>query len=101
MLSSMGAIKDLWQSERGIVTIALIAACTVLCVTSSLTVEQWLEYTKWVFITYAAAKTVTGVAAMATAAKPNATLPPGWPLTGAPGTIISTSTTPIPSSKAP
>lgn len=70
MLTGMGAIKDLWQSERGIVTIALIVACTVLCATSVISTEQWLEYTKWVFVTYVAAKTVTGAVAMATAPDP-------------------------------
>jgi hypothetical protein len=67
MVSIMGAIKDLWQSERGLVAIALIAACTVLSATSIISPEQWLDYTKWVFITYAAAKTVTSVAALASA----------------------------------
>jgi hypothetical protein len=61
----MGAIADLWRSERGLVAIALIAAVTVLCGIGSVTVEQWLDYTKWIFVTYAAAKTVTGAAAIA------------------------------------
>lgn len=66
MLGIMGAIKDLWQSERGIVVICLIIASTVLCVQSAITTTQWLDYTKWLFLTYAAAKTVTGAVAMAT-----------------------------------
>lgn len=61
----MGAIKDLWQSERGLVAILLIVACTVLCAMTRLTIDQWLDYTKWIFITYAAAKTVTGTAKIA------------------------------------
>jgi hypothetical protein len=95
MLSSMGAIKDLWQSERGIVTIALIAACTALCVASAMSVEQWLEYTKWVFITYVAAKTVTGAVAMATASDPPRPAIPASPSSA----IISTASTTPP--KAP
>lgn len=63
----MGAIKDLWQSERGLVGIALIAAATVLCGLATITPDQWLEYTKWIFVTYAAAKTITGSVAIATA----------------------------------
>ncbi len=59
----MGAIADLWKSERGLVAIALIAAVTVLCATGAVTVQQWLDYTKWIFVTYAAAKTVSGAAA--------------------------------------
>lgn len=62
----MGAITDLWQSERGLVAIALTVACSVLCALSVITPEQWLDYTKWVFVTYAAAKTVTGAVAIAT-----------------------------------
>jgi len=58
----MGAIADLWKSERGLV------AVTVLCVTGMLTVEQWLDYTKWIFVTYAAAKTVTGSVELVTKA---------------------------------
>lgn len=76
----MGAIKDLWQSERGIVVVALIVACTVLCFTSVVTPEQWLDYTKWVFVTYAAAKTVTGAVALATGQP----LPSPTPATQAP-----------------
>lgn len=68
----MGAIKDLWQSERGLVAIVLIAACTTLCALSRLTVDQWLDYTKWIFVTYAAAKTVTGTAALLKPAQPAA-----------------------------
>lgn len=58
----MGAIKDLWQSERGLVAITLIIACTVMAALSRITIEQWIDYTKWIFITYAAAKTITGTA---------------------------------------
>lgn len=62
----MGAIKDLWQSERGLVALALIIATTVLCGMGTITGVEWLEYTKWVFLTYAAAKTVTSAAAIIT-----------------------------------
>jgi len=62
----MGAISDLFKSERGLVTIALIVACTVLCATSVIGAQQWLDYTKWIFAAYVAAKTVTGAVAIAT-----------------------------------
>jgi hypothetical protein len=64
----MGAIKDLLNSERGIVALALIISVTVLCALGSISTQQWLDYSKWIFVTYAAAKTVTGaiVAAKAT-----------------------------------
>ena len=63
-MGDMGALKNLWNSERGLVAIALIAAVTVLCGMQQVTVEQWLDYSKWIFVTYAAAKTVTGAAAL-------------------------------------
>lgn len=63
----MGAIKDLWQSERGLVAVALILASTVLFATGHISVDQWTDLTKWVFVTYAAAKTVTGAVALASA----------------------------------
>jgi hypothetical protein len=56
----MGAIKDLLNSERGIVALSLIISVTVLCALGSISTQQWLDYSKWIFVTYAAAKTVTG-----------------------------------------
>lgn len=70
----MGALKDLWQSERGLVAIAIIAATTVLFALGKLTEAMWLEQTKWVFVTYAAAKTITSSVAIAKG--PPATDPP-------------------------
>jgi hypothetical protein len=64
----MGAITDLLRSERGLVAIALIAATTVLCGLHVATIDQWLTYTKWIFVTYVAGKTVTGSVAMVTSA---------------------------------
>lgn len=61
----MGALLDLWKSERGLVAVALIAAATVMTGMSIITVDQWLDYTKWLFVTYAAAKTVTGAVGLA------------------------------------
>lgn len=64
----MGAIGDLWKSERGLISVALIIAATVLSALGMLTVQQWLDYTKWIFVTYAAAKTITGSVLLAGAA---------------------------------
>lgn len=71
----MGAITDLWKSERGLIAVALIAAATALCGLSVITVQQWLDYTKWIFVTYAAAKTITGSVGIV-AAQPDGK--PGW-----------------------
>lgn len=64
MLNRMGALADLWKSERGLVAIVILMATSVLCALGHITTDQWLEHTRWVFVTYAAAKTVTGTAAM-------------------------------------
>jgi hypothetical protein len=61
----MGAITDLWKSERGLIAVALIVAATVLTALSVLTPErweQWSSFVKWIFITYTAGKTLTGAA---------------------------------------
>jgi hypothetical protein len=56
----MGAITDLWKSERGLVAVLLIIACTVLASLGKMTFADWSEYTLYIFGTYAAAKTITG-----------------------------------------
>jgi len=58
----MGALKNLWNSERGLVAIALIVACTVLVAIGRITVEQWQSYSTWIFGIYVAGKTATGTA---------------------------------------
>lgn len=65
--SNMGALKDLWQSERGLVAVALIAAISVMFGLGRITSEQWSDLTRWIFLTYVGGKTVTGAVAMATA----------------------------------
>jgi len=68
----MGAITDLLKSERGILALALIAAATVLCGLHQMTTDQWTTVVQWVFVTYAAAKTITGAAQIVTSSqKPN------------------------------
>jgi hypothetical protein len=70
MLAVMGALKDLWQSERGLVTIALLVSATVLVITGHITSDQWLAYTRWAAMAYIASKTVTGAVAIATSSPP-------------------------------
>lgn len=57
----MGALTDLWKSERGLIAILLIIGATVLAGMAILSPDDWLDYTKWIFVTYAVAKTATGV----------------------------------------
>lgn len=67
----MGAIADLWKSERGLVAIGLIIGATVLVALNHMSIEQWLDYTKWIFGMYAGAKTVTGVVDALTSGRSN------------------------------
>lgn len=69
----MGALTDLWKSERGLIALVLIIASTVLCAIHVLTMDQWVNYTEWIFGMYAAAKTITtSVATAASAVAPSA-----------------------------
>lgn len=56
----MGALTDLWKSERGLIAALLIVAATVLAAMGQMTFAEWREYTLYIFGTYAVAKTVTG-----------------------------------------
>lgn len=58
----MGAITDLWQSERGLLAMLLIVAVTVLACLGQVTFAEWREYTLYVYGAYAIAKTITGTA---------------------------------------
>lgn len=58
----MGALLDLWKSERGLVAITLIASATVALALGVISTDQWIDYTKWLFAAYAAGKTATSVA---------------------------------------
>jgi hypothetical protein len=56
----MGAITDLWKSERGLLALAIIIAATVLASLGKMTVADWQTFITGIFITYAAGKTITG-----------------------------------------
>lgn len=62
----MGAFADLFNSERGLLTILLVIASTVLCAIGKLDVTDWTTYTKWALLIYTTGKTVTGVASSIT-----------------------------------
>ncbi len=67
----MPAILDLLKSERGILTILLVIASVVLSAIGVITPQQWLDYTKWIFVTYVAGKTITGAVAAQGQGAPN------------------------------
>ena len=59
----MGAIADLWKSERGLIAAMLIVSANVLAGMGKITFGEWREYTLYIFGTYAVLKTVTGAVA--------------------------------------
>lgn len=75
MLLRMGALKDLWRSERGLVTVALIVCATVLCCLMMLTSQQWVDFIKWVFVVYVTGKTVTGTVGLVKAGTAQPVIP--------------------------
>jgi len=56
----MGALTDLWKSERGLLTVLIIIAATALTALGHMTIEMWKEMTLYIFGIYVAGKSVTG-----------------------------------------
>lgn len=71
----MGAVTDLFKSERGLLCLLIIIGGTVLAALDRMTVDQWTTFIQWIFGTYVVGKTATGVAAMISA-KPAAPADP-------------------------
>ncbi len=55
----MGAISDLFNSERGLFALALVAAATTLAALGKLPVDTWQSFCTMIFGTYVAGKTIT------------------------------------------
>jgi hypothetical protein len=62
----MGAITDLWKSERGLLAVLIIIAASVLAGLDKMPVADWQTFVTGIFITYAAGKTVTGAVQLLT-----------------------------------
>jgi hypothetical protein len=58
----MGAIKDLFASERGFFALAIVIAATVLTGLGNMTVDTWQSFTMTIFGIYVGGKTITGAA---------------------------------------
>ena len=56
----MGAMTDLWRSERGLLAVLIICAASVLAGLGSMPVAEWQTFVTGIFVTYAAGKTITG-----------------------------------------
>lgn len=68
----MGALLNLWNSEKGLVGVLLLIGATVLTAIGKMTVHEWTEYTLVVFGIYVGGKTVQGVATTVVEAKARA-----------------------------
>jgi hypothetical protein len=55
----MGALTDLWKSERGLVCIVALACVTVVFALGRITDAQWLKTFEEILVVYVGAKTVT------------------------------------------
>ena len=71
-LRAMGALTDLWKSERGLLTALILIAAGILAGLSVLTADQWMDFTKFIFVTYVGGKTVTGAVAILKGSKADA-----------------------------
>lgn len=56
----MNAILDLFKSERGFLGLALLLGGTVLAAIGKMPIDQWQEFSLYVFGIYVAGKTVSG-----------------------------------------
>ena len=75
----MSAITSLWNSEKGILGLALIISSTVLAALGKVSAADWMTYTQWIFGIYVTGKTIQG-AASAIATRP--TQPAAQPSSG-------------------
>jgi hypothetical protein len=56
----MKGVKDLLDSERGVLCLALLMAATLLAFLGKLPVLDWLTFAKWLAMTLVVSKTFTG-----------------------------------------
>lgn len=62
----LGAIKDLLNSEKAVASGIVSITSTVLTAIGAMTIDQWIDFNKWVLTVYVAGKTITSGVAMAT-----------------------------------
>jgi hypothetical protein len=96
----MGAIKDLWNSERGLLAVLIIIATTVLTGIGRMTVEMWQQTTLYIFGIYAAGKTITGAVGMFTGTGTEPAAPAAAPAAPAAAPTAAVATAPAPSEPA-
>lgn len=91
----MGAITDLWKSERGLLAVLLVVGATILTGLGHMTVAEWRDYTLLIFGMYAGLKTVTGVVDRVVDAKKAALTEPTITIPTAPPTSSVTVVNPV------
>lgn len=72
----MGAITDLWKSERGLLAVLIIVAATVLAALEKMSIIDWQAFVTGIFITYVSGKTVTGAVQIWKGSKPKTAATP-------------------------
>jgi len=60
----VNVIKNLTNSEKAIFVGLLIVAATVLAAMGKMTIDAWIDYTKFMAATYVAGKTIQGTASV-------------------------------------
>jgi len=60
----MGAITDLFKSERGLFALAIVIGATVLTAIGKMTVDSWQTFVTSIFGIYVGGKTVTSAVAL-------------------------------------
>ena len=59
MMSAMGALADLWKSERGLLCGLALICVTVMFALGRITSTEWLDAVKWILGVYVAGKSAT------------------------------------------
>lgn len=60
----MGALTDLFKSERGFFALALVIASTVLTALGQMSIDMWKEFNLYIFGIYVTGKSLTGAVAL-------------------------------------
>lgn len=62
-------VKNFINSEKAVALGMLVIGATVLAAIGTMTIEQWIGYTKWMATLYVGGKTAHGVAAVIASSK--------------------------------